>query len=157
MKEKIVGYVSHFKDRTFISSLVVSLLLFAAAIFANFYAGTYATTHASNGVTDLILSNIRVYDVDGLFVYGTLTYWGIFIIICFCVPRKVPYILKSLSLLIFIRCVFISLTHIGPFATQIAITPVTIVNKFSFGADLFFSGHTAIPFMLALIFWNYKN
>ena len=51
---------------------------------------------------------------------------------------------------------FISLTHIGPFATQIVITPVTIVNKFSFGADLFFSGHTGLPFLLALVYWDQK-
>jgi membrane-associated phospholipid phosphatase len=31
-----------------------------------------------------------------------------------------------------------------------------IVGKFSFGADLFFSGHTGLPFLMALIFWKNK-
>ena len=30
------------------------------------------------------------------------------------------------------------------------------LNKFTFGGDLFFSGHTGLPFLMALIFWNNK-
>jgi membrane-associated phospholipid phosphatase len=30
------------------------------------------------------------------------------------------------------------------------------MSKISFGGDLFFSGHTGMPFLLALIFWEDK-
>ena len=37
---------------------------------------------------------------------------------------------------------------------QIAIDSNSIINKVSFGSDLFFSGHTGLPFLLALIWWR---
>ena len=30
------------------------------------------------------------------------------------------------------------------------------MEKFAFGGDLFFSGHTGLPFLMALIFWDNK-
>jgi membrane-associated phospholipid phosphatase len=31
------------------------------------------------------------------------------------------------------------------------------LNKLTFGGDLFFSGHTGLPFLMALIFWNHPR
>lgn len=157
MKNKLHStYKIFFSNKSILYATIVSLVFLFASFFINFYAGMYATERASSPVTDIILSNIRVFDVDGLFIYGTLVFWSIFIFICLYNPNKVPYTLKTISLFVVIRSIFISLTHIGPFATQIAISPITIVNKFSFGGDLFFSGHTGLPFLLALIFWKNK-
>lgn len=154
MKKIRDSYILFFKNRAFLTSLAVSFIMLFTAFFINFYAGVYATEHASNPVTDIVLNNIRVYDVDAIFVYGALVFWGFFIIVALLRPQKIPYSLKAISLFILIRSLFISLTHIGPFPTQIALTVNTIISKFSFGADLFFSGHTGLPFLLALIFWD---
>lgn len=154
-----LGYIYkiHFTNRLFLWCLLSSMLLLGVSLWVNFYASTYATTSASNPVTDIILSNIRVYDVDGLFIYGTLIFWYFFTFLCFVYPYKIPYLFKSIALFVLIRSIFISLTHIAPFGTAIAINSATIVNKFTFGADLFFSGHTGLPFLLALVFWNHKK
>jgi membrane-associated phospholipid phosphatase len=53
------------------------------------------------------------------------------------------------------------LTHISPFPTH-AMIESAFFNKEVFagiftGNDLFFSGHTGIPFLLALIFWKNKT
>jgi hypothetical protein len=125
-------------------------------MFINFYAGTYATERASSSVTDIILSNTRVFDVDGLFMFGTLIFWVFLFFVCLSDIKRFPFAIKTLSLFIFIRAIFISLTHIGPFPSQILISPTNIISKFSFGGDLFFSGHTGIPFLMALVFWNIK-
>jgi hypothetical protein len=69
--------------------------------------------------------------------------------------ERFPFAIKTLSLFIVIRSIFISLTHIGPFVDQIQWSS-NILSKFSFGGDLFFSGHTGIPFLFALIFWDVK-
>jgi hypothetical protein len=156
LKKIKLNLVTVLKDRSFIISMIISLFFLGLSFFVNFYAGIYATERASSAVTDIILSNIRTFDVAGLFIYGTLIFWSIFMIICLYYPRKIPYTLKTISLFVVTRAIFISLTHIGPFPTQIAITPITIVNRFSFGGDLFFSGHTGLPFLLALIFWENK-
>jgi len=145
--------MKYFKNKKFVISSIIGFLLLVASFVVNYYAGTYATMEASSPVTDIILSNTRVFDVDGIFVYGTFAFWAFFIVFFFFRPKTIPLILKSIALFIFIRSVFITLTHIGPFPTQ-AIINSNILSNFSFGGDLFFSGHVGLPFLMALILWD---
>lgn len=156
MKRFFGSYQLYFSDTEFLKSLLWGLCLFVAGVVANYLGGFYADEHASNFVSDLILSNIRVYDVSAAFVYGT---WILFIVIMFLAtyrPERLPFMLKSIGLFYMIRAVFVSLTHIGPFPAHVLIDPLSIVNKINFGGDLFFSGHTGLPFLLALLFWKEK-
>jgi len=147
---------SYFSDKKYLAAFVGGFALLAISIFVNFYAGTYATEKASNPVTDIILSNIRVYDVDEIFIYGPVVLWCFVALLGLYDLRKGPFILKSIALFVIIRSVFISLTHIGPFPTHIALDPTSMINDFSFGGDLFFSAHTGLPFLMALLFWDDK-
>lgn len=148
-------YIKYMRDKKFVVAFFISLIMFIIALFVNFYAGIYATSRASNSVTDIILSNIRNFDVDGLFVYGALVLVALIGMLCLWMPNKIPFILKSISLFVIVRSLFIMLTHIGPFPTQIPIAN-DIISKFSFAGDLFFSGHTGLPYLMALIFWDEK-
>jgi len=125
-----------------------------ASLFVNFYSGVYANERASNFVTDVVLSNTRVYDLDNVFVYGS---WFLVLVIaalCFLRPQRLPFVLKSIALFVFTRSFFLTLTHLAPFPNQIVIDPTSFLRYFVFGADLFFSGHTGLPFLMALIFWK---
>ena len=51
------------------------------------------------------------------------------------------------------RAAFVIMTHLGPYPDHI-VTDLDTFRYFTSGADLFFSGHTAIPFLYALIFWK---
>ena len=153
MKHLINKYKLHLNSRKFLLSVFFAVVLFAISLAANFYAGLYATERASNSVTDIVLSNVRAFDVDGLFVYGTIAFWAFVIILFLLRPEKIPFTLKTIALFVFVRSVFVSLTHIGPYPTQIAIDS-NILSAFVFGGDLFFSGHTGLPFLMALIFWQ---
>lgn len=155
MKEKISEYKKEFTDKEFITSFLAAILLLALSIVINFYAGTYATQNASNSVTDIILSNTRAYDLDGMFVYGSIIFFFFIVLVCLLKPKKIPFVAKSLALFIITRSIFITLTHLGPFPTQVPVNS-DLLSKLTFGGDLFFSGHTGMPFLLALIFWNDK-
>ena len=137
-------------------SVAFSFLLLAISVVVNFLAGVYVTERVSSSVTDIVLSNIPVYDVDGIFVYGPLVLTIFIIWLCVSEPKRIPFICKSLALFIVIRAGFVSLTHIAPFPTRIGIRSSDIISFFTSGNDLFFSGHTGIPFLMALIFWNDK-
>jgi len=145
------------ENKHFLFSSVLAVSAFTVSTFANYYAGTYATERASNSVTDIILSNTRAYDVDGLFIYGSVVLVAFIIWLLVSHPRRIPFTLYSLALFIIIRSVFISLTHIGPFPDEVALDLGRIISKFVFGGDLFFSGHTGIPFLMALVFWQEKH
>ncbi len=152
-------YHEHLTDSVFLSSVAVSILYLVVALTVNALAGIYATERASSAVTDIILSNIPAVNVDDLFVYGPILFWLIIIVYMLADPRKIPFILKCTALFAVVRAVFMTLTHIGPFPDHIAIDTFNIfshVNLYIFnsGADLFFSGHTGLPFLLALIFWK---
>ncbi len=146
-----------FKSNDFIKSFIVSFLFLLISLYVNFIAGNYATESASLPVTDIILSNIRRFDVDGFFIYGPIILFTIVSIICIYNPKKIPFILKNIALFTVIRSIFISLTHLGPFPMQAIVESTNLINKFTFGGDLFFSGHTGIPFLMALIFWQNKK
>jgi hypothetical protein len=142
------------RDGDFQRRFLLGLSLLVLSCIINFYAGTYATREASSSVTDIILSNTRVYDVDIFFIYGAFLLILFIAGLCFARPRRFPFVLFSLSVFIFTRSIFISLTHIGPFPGHVALDLGTITSKFMFGGDLFFSGHTGIPFLMALLFWR---
>ncbi len=155
MKEKLFEYKTLIINRRYFISFVNAILFFSASVILNYYAGTYATENASNSVTDVILSNTRAYDLDGIFVWGSIVLFFAIVYVCLSKPGQIPFILKSLALFITTRSLFISLTHIGPFPSSVHLTS-NLLNDLTFGGDLFFSGHTGMPFLLALIFWNEK-
>ncbi len=147
------SYRRYFSNRRFVMATTMATLLFLFSLIVNFYAGSFATTHASNYVTDVILDNIPVYNVDLPFVYGPIVVFAIAAWLCFSEPRRLPFVLNSLALFILIRSLFITLTHIGPFPDRTVIDYTSqLIEKFTFGGDLFFSGHTGQPFLLGLIF-----
>ena len=99
------------------------------------------------------MDNIPTSDVDEVFIYGPVVLWAFVAFLCLMEPKKIPFVIKSVALFILIRSVFITLTHIGPFPDRIFINyPEDLIGKFTFGGDLFFSAHTGLPFLMALVF-----
>lgn len=112
---------------------------------------------ASNGVTDIILNNIPAMDVDGIFVYGALLFGLFLVFLLIKEPGQMPFIVKSIALFVLIRAIFLSLTHLGPIVGGELIAPNAILRNLMFGADYFFSGHTGLPFLMALSYWRNKR
>ncbi len=157
MRPDFNKYKIYLHDKNFLISFFSSLLFLIIALIINFIAGTYAQESVSNPVTDIILSNTRVYDLDFIFIYGTYVFWIFFIYISIAKPQRLPFTLKSIALFTIIRALFISMTHINQFPNHLLLDPNSFINYFTFGGDLFFSGHTGIPFLLALIYWESKH
>jgi hypothetical protein len=147
-------YKTQFAKPGFALSVFFAICIFSISTVINYVAGTYATGAASNSVTDIVLSNIRTFDVDSLFVYGSMFFVALITVILLIHPKRIPFTLYSLALFIVTRSVFIVLTHIAPYPSQAVLDLGTVASKFIFGGDLFFSGHTGMPFLLALIFWD---
>ncbi len=149
------------RDPKYLESLAVSFVILVLAFVIQYFAGTFATERAGNAVGDLILSNIPVFNVDIMFVYGPIIFWVIIAAICISEPKRIPFLVKAIGIFTVVRSLFITLTHIGPFPDHIPIQILgfhTTNNLFLFnsGADLFFSGHTGLPYLMALVFWNHK-
>ena len=144
-----------FSEPGFTSSLAISIILCVGAFFVNVFAIRFATVRASNPVTDLVLSNIPVFNVDALFVYGSFIFAALAVIIILPHPKRIPFALKTLALFWIIRSIFTTLTHVAPFTDEAVSDFSPRINKLFFGADRFFSAHTGMPFLGALAFWRY--
>jgi len=124
-------------NKSFVLSTITGFVLLIVSLIINYYAGLYATEKASLAVTDIILSNIPVFNVDEIFIYGPFVLWAFVIILSIVKPQRIPFILKNIALFILIRSVFITLTHIGPFPNALPLDS-DLLKNFSSGSDLFF-------------------
>jgi len=151
-------HLSDLSDRKFLFSLITAFLFLVVSVTVTYFSIQYVNEKASNPVTDIILSNIPVFDVDGIFVFGPVIFWLIIALyVVFFEFRKIPFMLKSIALFVVIRAIFITLTHIGPFPDQdLSGISNSFLSVFTSGSDLFFSSHTGLPFLAALIFWENK-
>ena len=148
----------YFRNKEFIASLTISVVLLVVSFITSVYAVNYADRSISNSVTDIVLSNTRVYNVDGIFVYGAVLLVACIALVCGLRPQRIPFMFKSIALFTFIRSCFISLTHVAPYPEHIAISSSIFTRLFPTiftGDDLFFSGHVGLSFLMALILWKY--
>lgn len=146
----------YFGNNKFILAVLLGILFLLLSLAINNYAAAYADRHASNYVTDILLDNIPVFNVN--FVVNEVLCLFIYIMAFFILikPQRLPFVLKSLALFILIRSIFITLTHIHVPPDHSYLNPNDWLSSIAGGQDLFFSGHTGMPFLLALIFWQDK-
>ncbi len=150
-----------FSDKNFLISFLGGLILLVVSVISQFFVSGYVNNRPGTPVPDLILSNIGPYEVGGVFVYGTVLL--VFVILFVALKRLdcAPFVMKSIALFTLIRSIFVILTHFSAFPTAIVIKSSffnhPFFNGIFSGNDLFFSGHTGLPFLLALIFWENKT
>ena len=133
------------------------VLAFIADHFAGLYALSYATRATSAHVGDLLLDNLPIVNLNLVVVEGALWAIALSSILVALHPRRIPFTLKALGLFIIIRAFFISLTHMGIYPGQInpgAGYFDAVYSYFNLQTGFFFSGHTALPVLMALIFWD---
>lgn len=152
MKEKVDSKpVSKWR---YYASLLEGLLLFVVSVFVTHLSSRYAEIKASNHVEDIILSNTPVFDFEIIFVHGAIMLTLFVVVLCFFFRKTAPFLIKTVSLFIIIRALFVSLTHLGPYPTKLSLES-SMLDFITTGNDLFFSGHTGLPFLIALIFWRH--
>lgn len=144
-------------DRGYFFSAVLGIVFLAASLYANSYANYYSSIKASNSVTDLLLDNIPAMDVSIVFSQGAVLFVLVLIGIGLFEPKYIPFGLKSIALFILIRSGFMVLTHLAPPPSATFIDPTDFIQKVSAGNDLFFSAHTGMPFLMAIVFWKIRG
>jgi hypothetical protein len=138
--------------------ILISLGFLILANIINFLASSYVDKISTTAVPDLILDQIPSLNLDFIFIYGLL---AVILIIIFHVTifhiKELHTTIFQFSLLILVRSFFMVLTHLGQPADARIITGFPYLFQFLiFRNDLFFSGHTAVPFMAFLLFRKEK-
>ncbi len=128
--------------------LVLAGILTTVALCADYYCGAYVTATKGAKVPDLILDRFQAIDMSFLFVYGYIA----LIVTMFLYPalfrvRTLHIVAIQFSLLLLLRSVFMLFTHLETPAGAVAVGFPSFFEKLYFENDMFFSGHTAMPFL----------
>jgi hypothetical protein len=128
--------------------LVIAGVFTAVALCMDYYCGAYVTVTKGAKVPDLILDRFQAVDMSFLFVYGYMA----LIVTMFLYPtffrvRTLHIVAIQFSLLLLLRSVFMIFTHIETPAGSVSVGFPGFFEKLYFENDMFFSGHTAMPFL----------
>jgi hypothetical protein len=144
-------------NKLFACSAIIAILFFIGSLFANYAAVKYAIREVGNGTTDILLDNLPLVNTDIIFSEGALVFVLLIVFLLIKEPKIIPFVLKSIALFICIRSLFVIMTHLGPFPYRIVTDFDNLRYVSTSGADLFFSGHTGLPFLMAFLFWKNRN
>lgn len=135
-------------------TLSVLFFLLFLTFNLNFYSAQYATVNAGASLVDFFdffadsnFSSLRDMAV------GVHLYWTRLIFLSFLIyallffPKKMIQFLCLNIVLVIFRMVTTNLTYLGKVINQ----PVISGYDFTFGGDLFFSGHVAYTFLFYLV------
>jgi len=136
---------------------LLALFLLAISLLANYFANVYTTSHTSNYVSDIILDNLPVVNLDFVFIQGAMLAIAFVILLLLTEPEKIPFAVKSIAFFVLIRSAFIMMTHTALPLDHILLNPESSFRYITEGNDMFFSSHTGLPFLMALIFWANKK
>jgi hypothetical protein len=158
MKKLFSEYKTLFKDKKYKKSLMLGIFLLLLAGIISALAISYADRAYGNSLGDLILDNIPKFNFFWFRTYGTALITISILFLAIIKPRYIPALSKSIGLMYIIRACFIAMTHLKFHPEKIAIPSQYLFSQSIFqGNDLFFSGHVAFPFLVALFFWNDKK
>lgn len=156
-----INHKKFWNNKGNLNSLVLALGLVIATSLLQKLADNYLIKLKGIPVSDLLLNLLPTLDIDFFIVQSALILTILTIFLLLYKPKYLIFGLKSYAVFTLIRNFFIILTHLGPSPQQLAFDH----NMLNFGLynilfnttnDFFFSSHTGIPFLLALIFWPEK-
>jgi hypothetical protein len=102
MEDAIQLYRTLLGNRAYLRSLCEGAAFLAASAIAIFASVTYATVHASNYVTDFVLSRVGPFNVRFLFIYGTFAAFAITVSLLAWRPNRLPFALKATALFLLV-------------------------------------------------------
>jgi hypothetical protein len=159
MKKIILGEFRSWKSEILHHKylILISLFLLIIATLLDYISGNYVQRVTTAVAPALILDHIRPVDLTFVFVY----FYGLVFFLLFFYPiifrvKEIHVVISQFSLLVAIRGIFMCFTHLKAPVDAIAVNFPWIASHLSFQNDLFFSGHTAIPFLGFLLFKDEK-
>jgi len=157
MKKIINKHKFYWSQKQFAFSVLLGFFLLATSLTINYYANLYAIEKAGSSVGDILLNILPVVNTNIIFFEGAIIFLCLLFVLMVYEPKGIPFVVKSVALFVAIRSFFIVLTHFGPDPTRAPFDDNAFLAIFTSSSDLFFSGHTGLPYLFALIFWQQKN
>ena len=156
----MLGIKNYLKIRKYRNLLFLSTIFLIISLFLMSVTGKYADSVAGESLNDIILDYLPIINLSFMYVYVYL--FVLVLIIAYPLlfaPEKLPFTVFAVALIATIRAIFNIMTHLGPPVEDIELILTglpDILKGMYFKADLFFSGHVAIPTLGFFIFKERK-
>ncbi|MFH0955906.1 MAG: phosphatase PAP2-related protein [Candidatus Falkowbacteria bacterium] len=157
MKHIFNKHKFYWSQKQFAFSVLLGFFLLTTSLTINYYANLYAIKKAGNSVGDILLNVLPVVNTNIIFFEGAIVFLFLLFVLMVYEPKAIPFVIKSVALFVVIRSFFVVLTHFGPDPTRAPFDDDAFLAIFTSSFDLFFSGHTGLPYLFALIFWQQRN
>jgi PAP2 superfamily C-terminal len=153
----IVSTYKNFFTKLRRRSLYVAFFILALSLIFQYYAGAYSAHAATQYVGDLLLDHLPIVNLNLIIVEGAL--WSIFLsaVLILVKPNYIIFSLKAVSVFLALRAVFVAVTHLGIYPGQIVPGSGAfdqLYTALGLQTGYFFSAHTGLPLLMALIFWE---
>ena len=152
-RPKFLNQFSYWKkilaEKGYLPRFVGSLVFLSLAYVIWFFLSRYVEATSGPPLPDIILDSLEPINLGLLVVpLNRLCAAAIIMYPIFIRPTKAPFVLKAISLLLVIRAIAMSLTHLGLPVGRIPDEASMIhVEAINISKDLFFSGHVSFAFM----------
>jgi hypothetical protein len=128
--------------------ILLTSVLALVALLADYSCGMYVTATPGAKVPDLILDRLPSIDLSFLFIYGYMALLvGMFVYPLVFRVRMLHVVIFQFSLLLTLRSLFMLFTHLETPAGSVPVHFPGLFSNLYFENDMFFSGHTAMPFL----------
>lgn len=137
--------------------LLIGSTLFTIGLLSTHLSLTrLEATAADNGhLEDILLDTLPTIYTGGLLLWGPLLFILLFCWYLYHHKSKFALSLTALGLLFTVRALFLILTPFGRHPDQYWPQEEGLLHLLTYnGFDFFFSGHTALPYLMALIAWQ---
>ena len=141
------------------TSFYFGILFLAVSLIVNFAAGRYSAKSATNFVGDMFLDNLPTINFSYIIVEGAFLLIIVSVLLLILKPRYLLFSLKAVPIFNIARSFFVSMTHLGIYPEQITLGDGPIDRLYIFfnlQDGFFFSAHTGLPLLMALIVWHEK-
>jgi hypothetical protein len=139
------------KDNKYL--ILLSFILLAVALVIDYMTGTYVQEVQGVSAPDFILDHLPTVDLHLVYIYGIVIIVAFLLLYpLFFRVNEFHEVISQFSLLMAIRGIFTCFTHLTLPAGAIALNVPRALFFLDFTNDLFFSGHTAVPFLGFLLF-----
>jgi hypothetical protein len=134
-------------------------LLFVLSFFVWSVVGQQVDQRALPHGSDVVLDALPVWDLVPVLTVGWLAthVLAIYIAVWYC-PRRWAYLLATVGLLVGVRTLFVAFNPIGAPPGILSLNASYLLSPLkgilAFENEFFFSGHTALPYLYALLFWS---
>ncbi len=157
MRKRFYNWLSELNKHK--KKIIISLFFLVVALTLYNLSQDYLNEHKGySSTTDIILDTFGPYNLSFIYIWLFIAVIVLFFLYPIIYkPEELHFVIAMFGLFVIVRSGFVIFTHLQMPADAIDVSFPWILSSFNSTYDLFFSGHTGLPFLGFLVFRKNKK